>query len=99
MRTVSISELKAHLSQYLHEVRRGSEVQILDRGVPVARLSGLVLAETRLNEPDSEHRQRLVSAGLLRPATAEVASFLDLPSLDFSVDLQGALDQERTDRV
>ena len=38
MSTVSISELKANLSRYLREVRRGGEVQVLDRGAPVARL-------------------------------------------------------------
>ena len=38
MTTVSISELKANLSRYVREVRRGGEVQVLDRGAPVARL-------------------------------------------------------------
>lgn len=37
MTTASVSALKANLSRYLRHVRRGGEVQILDRGVPVAR--------------------------------------------------------------
>ena len=31
MSTVSISDLKANLSRYLREVRRGGEIQVLDR--------------------------------------------------------------------
>ena len=38
MTTASISELKANLSRYLREVRRGNEVEVLDRGAPVATL-------------------------------------------------------------
>lgn len=37
---LSVSDLKARLSQYLQEVRSGGEVLVLDRGVPVARLAG-----------------------------------------------------------
>ncbi|MDD9980998.1 MAG: type II toxin-antitoxin system prevent-host-death family antitoxin [Gammaproteobacteria bacterium] len=36
MTTASVSDLKANLSRYLREVRRGGEVQILDRGAPVS---------------------------------------------------------------
>ena len=36
--TVSISDLKANLSRYIREVRRGGKVQVLYRGEPVARL-------------------------------------------------------------
>ena len=39
--TSSISELKANLSRYVNEVRRGGEVQILNRGIRVARLSSV----------------------------------------------------------
>ncbi|HEY7514112.1 MAG TPA: type II toxin-antitoxin system prevent-host-death family antitoxin, partial [Vicinamibacteria bacterium] len=44
MTRVSVTDLKAHLSRYLREVRRGGEVQILERGVPVARLTALPAA-------------------------------------------------------
>jgi prevent-host-death family protein len=53
MTTVSVSELKAHLSRYLREVRRGGEVQVLDRGRPVAGLTGVSDAAT---SPQDEHR-------------------------------------------
>jgi prevent-host-death family protein len=41
MRTAKVSELKARLSAYLAEVRRGETVIVCDRSTPVARLSPL----------------------------------------------------------
>ncbi|MCA1782031.1 MAG: type II toxin-antitoxin system prevent-host-death family antitoxin [Intrasporangiaceae bacterium] len=96
MTTVSVSELKAHLSRYLREVRRGGEVQVLDRGQPVARLTGLSDAPTA---PDEEHRQRLIQAGILRPGTADIATVLDQAPLELSSDLRRAVDEDRDDRL
>jgi antitoxin (DNA-binding transcriptional repressor) of toxin-antitoxin stability system len=55
MKTVSVSELKAQLSRYPRMVRCGSEVQILDRGVPIARL----VAISDPASADSERLERL----------------------------------------
>ena len=38
MKTVRIAELKAHLSVYLHAVRKGARLRIMDRNTPVAEL-------------------------------------------------------------
>lgn len=38
MKTAAVSKLKAHLSDYLNQVKAGAEVLITDRGKPVARL-------------------------------------------------------------
>jgi len=38
MRTVTIADLKNNLSRYLREVRRGEDITVLSRDVPVARL-------------------------------------------------------------
>lgn len=38
MKSVAVSRLKAHLSDYLTQVNAGAEVLITDRGKPVARL-------------------------------------------------------------
>jgi prevent-host-death family protein len=38
MKQAKISDLKAHLSAYLAEVRRGKTVVICDRNTPIARL-------------------------------------------------------------
>jgi prevent-host-death family protein len=38
---VSVTELRAHLSDWLDRARAGGEVVITDRGIPVARLAAL----------------------------------------------------------
>jgi prevent-host-death family protein len=38
---VAISELRAHLSDWLARVREGEELVITDRGLPVARVTGI----------------------------------------------------------
>jgi prevent-host-death family protein len=38
---VAVTDLRAHLSEWLNRARAGDEVVITDRGVPVARLLGL----------------------------------------------------------
>lgn len=96
MTTVSVSELKAHLSKYLREVRRGGEVQVLDRGRPVARLTGIGDAST---SPGVEQRQRFVYAGILRPGTTDTSKVLDQTPLELSSDLRRAVDEDREDRL
>jgi prevent-host-death family protein len=96
METVSVSELKAHLSRYLRDVRRGGEVQVLDRGRPVARLTGLRADEPA---PDDDDRDRLVRAGILRPGSGDSSAILDRPPLDLGSDLRSAVADERDDRL
>lgn len=43
---VAVSDLRAHLSEWLERVRGGEEVVITDRGVPVARILGLTTTTT-----------------------------------------------------
>lgn len=95
MTTVSVSELKAHLSRYLREVRRGGEVQVLDRGRPVARLTGISDASETSR---GEERQRLVQAGVLRPGTLDADAVLNQPPLELASDLRSAVDEDREDR-
>jgi prevent-host-death family protein len=96
MQTVSVSELKAHLSRYLREVRRGGEVQVLDRGRPVARLTGLAATDETIGDA---YRERLLRAGVLRPGTGDASSVLDQPPLELPVDLGAALADDRVDRM
>jgi prevent-host-death family protein len=96
MRNVSVSELKAHLSQYLQEVRRGGEVQVLDRGVPVARLSGLGSGS---EGADEDHRQRLVRSGLVRSRSSAMATVLSRPPIPVGGHVLSALDEDRSDRL
>lgn len=43
---VAVTDLRAHLSEWLDRARHGDEVVITDRGVPVARLLGLTTTAT-----------------------------------------------------
>jgi prevent-host-death family protein len=43
---VPVTELRAHLSDWLERVRGGEEVVVTDRGVPVARLLGMSATAT-----------------------------------------------------
>lgn len=94
MKTVSVSELKAELSRYLRSVRRGGEVQILERGVPIARLVAMPPGS-----PDGERIARLVGAGILKPGSGDARALLARPPLVLRADLSGALDEEREDRA
>ncbi len=92
MTIVSISDLKANLSRYIREVRRGGEVQVLDRGTPVARLMPPVAAGGSL-------REALVKTGLLRPGTGNATAILDESPISLPTSLLAALTEDRADRL
>ncbi len=64
MRTVSVSALKARLSEYLRRVRAGDTLVVTDRGSPVAIVAPLPRGdyESAMNA--------LVEKGLVRPPSA-----------------------------
>ncbi len=96
MRTASVSDLKAHLARYLREVKRGNEVQILERGKPVARLVGM----REVGGEDCAQRERLIAAGAIRPGTGGASAILEEPPLRLvGADLSRAIDQDRDERV
>lgn len=96
MARASITEVKANLSRFLRMVQRGSEVQIVDRGVPVARLLGFT-GTTRGN--DSQRVNRLAEAGIIRKGATNLTWLLDESPLDIkSADLASALADDREDR-
>ncbi|PQM48170.1 Putative antitoxin VapB49 [Mycobacterium talmoniae] len=57
---VSVTELRAHLSDWLDRARAGGEVVITDRGIPVARLNAVDSAGTLA---------RLTAEGVIGKAT------------------------------
>jgi prevent-host-death family protein len=96
MKTVSVSELKTHLSRYLRAVSRGSEVQILDRGEPVARL---VRIDAAAAGSDESRRSRLIRAGILRAGSGDASRVLETRPLELRTSLLEALREEREDRL
>lgn len=59
--TANVAALKARLSEYLRQVKAGNEVVVTERGVAIARLTGLEAAERR-----ATRRVRLARAGSLK---------------------------------
>lgn len=60
---VTVTDLRAHLSSWLERARNGHDVVITDRGIPVARLTGLAATGTL---------EQLTADGVIgRPATAQ----------------------------
>jgi prevent-host-death family protein len=94
MITVSVSELKARLSHYLRRVARGEEIQIVDRGVPIARL-----IKIPFRSDDVEARSRLVAEGTLRSGKGNASRFLDIAPLELPVSIVEAIDEDRADRL
>jgi prevent-host-death family protein len=62
---VGVRDLKNNLSRYLDEVESGVEVVVTDRGLPIARLSGI-------DATGGDKLAALVEAGLVRPPTSKV---------------------------
>lgn len=97
MTRVSITELKAKLSEHLAAVRAGEEVIVTDRGQPIARLGpveGADEMESRLTS--------LVRAGRLRPPitpTLDVAEMVSVAAEDpDGLGLKSLLEERRSGR-
>jgi prevent-host-death family protein len=58
---VAVSELRAHLSDYLNRARAGGELVITNRDMPIARLFGLTAPATL---------ERLAADGVIGRAAA-----------------------------
>lgn len=61
MKTISVSDAKATLSQQIRHVKRGGQILITERGRPVARLVPV--------DPIAHELEDLVAAGVLRVGT------------------------------
>lgn len=86
---IGIRELNQHTSQVLDRVRAGEEIEITDRGVPIAELRPVRGRRAAL--------ARLTAEGRLAPATVDPAILTSLPMArtdDISVADQLAADRD-----
>ena len=83
MKTVNIGELKNHLSGYLQLVRKGEEIVIRDRNVPVARILPF------RQDAEWDREAQLVAAGVLKMPEKEVDwdAFFQLPAGNVSTEV------------
>ena len=92
MLVLSVSELKAQLSEHLRHVRQGEVVIITDRGRPVAQLVPIDLSERW-----EDDLKAVLEAGQLRPGNGQLPDDLwtaDLPP-DPGAGVRQALRAER----
>jgi len=79
MRSVNVAALKNRLSHYLREVRRGEEILIRDRNVPIARI-------VPLSDDEDAELMELAALGLVRlPEQPWPGSFFSMPGPRISV--------------
>lgn len=81
---VSVSELRAHLSEWISRARSGEEVIVTDRGLPVVRLLGVdstplleqLMEEGVIGRPAAADRPRAVAHPRVRPrgSVADIVS-------------------------
>ncbi len=89
MKSINVTELKAHLSKYLRMAANGTRIIVKDRNEPVAQLGPLP------NEALS-WRDRMASEGRLRLGS-QAWGKLVISELDRPIDIQASLRAVRED--
>ena len=75
MKTITVSDFQARLSEYLQSVQRGKSFIVSERGHPVAKLTPLAAGEG-----EEEWETVLERPGLIRPPDAILPkAFFDFP--------------------
>ena len=87
-----MTDLKANLSRYILEVQRGGEIEVLNRGTPVARITSPV------NDQDKAWNA-MIKAGVLTPGNGRALEILDKPLIKLHAGLSEAVIEDREDRV
>ncbi len=88
MTSVSISDLEENLSRYIREVRDGGEVEVLDRGNPVARITPPAKVEQSALDA-------LVREGVLTQGRGCARKVLERPPMELPFSLLETLLEER----
>ena len=93
MSSVSISGLRADLSRYVRKAQNGEEIQILNRGNPVACLKPIKSVTEQIK--DSELLDKMAKEGVLHRATVRAEYILERKPLDLGTSILDALLEER----
>jgi antitoxin (DNA-binding transcriptional repressor) of toxin-antitoxin stability system len=91
MIVVGVKELKNNLSRYLAKVRAGEEIQVTDRGRPIARIEG----EGRSRNPLRQALGPLVEEGVVVLPTRPLRREPDLPEASAGPALSDLVVEDR----
>lgn len=96
MKQVAVTQLKNRLSEFLRLVKRGETIDVLEHGIPIARLSPLVGKEKR----SEDLLDRAIREGIARPGRGRLpADFFDKhPPIPCNVDAVQMVIESRGDR-
>jgi antitoxin (DNA-binding transcriptional repressor) of toxin-antitoxin stability system len=97
MKAIGIRELKARLSQYIREVRRGEIILVTDRGEVVAELRRPGGDTVSASETDLGLRRLAEAGGLVVGEPQESALYEASPVRVESSTAKRLLDRERAD--
>lgn len=97
MKAVGIRELKARLSQYLRDVRRGETILVTDRGEVVAELRPPGATVANESETDRALRQLAEAGGLVVREPPDASLYRASPIKAKAGTAKRLLDQERSD--
>ena len=92
MTSISLKDLKANLSRYIRAVRQGGEIEVLDRGTPVALI-------TPPKPSDNKALEQMIKAGVLTRGKGCAREILNKPLRKLHGGLSAAIIEDRKDRV
>ena len=98
MTSVSMAELKANPSRYIREVRRGGEIEVLDRGTPVAFITK-PKPKPVAKPSGGDAIEEMIKAGVLTRGNGCAHEILDKPLIDLGGGLSSLIIEDREDRV
>ena len=95
MKQVSVTELKRRLSQYLRMVKRGASLEIVERSIPIARMTSMRGSAGGANE----RLERLIHEGVITRARGRASrKTLSFEPIRCNGDAARALTESRGDR-
>jgi prevent-host-death family protein len=95
MRRATVSHLKNRLSEFLRLVKRGQTIEVVERGIPIARIQPILAGEGS----GDERLQRLVVGGVVAQGRRPLdLSWLKEPPVVAGVDPVRVLIEERGER-
>ena len=81
MKAIKTSEFKAKLAKYLRMVRNGEEIQILDRGIPIAKV-----LNTNATTVEFKTRPPLKDPRSLSQMKSKVSPIIEWDVVDFLLE-------------